>query len=154
MEPTLSAVAKAGLENPTYTVQELIDHLESTPEEGLIEWGIIPRLTLARYIRKLEAQASAPRIGRPRSTWKAEAIAAITEVLKGGEMPTGPLLDSVSHILGWGRAWTPYRGGRRDKNRSYLASILQTQMGILWTKRKGGAVGEPGSNMFNVWKLI
>lgn len=54
MEPKLSEQAAEALENPPYTVQELVDRLEAMPEKDLATWGVVPRLMLTRYIRELE----------------------------------------------------------------------------------------------------
>ncbi len=52
----LSKEVEEGLRNPSYTVEELITWLETLPEEKLTQWGVVPRLILARYIRRLESE--------------------------------------------------------------------------------------------------
>lgn len=59
----LSKQAQDALARPEFDVADLVTQLEDLPEERLLEMGVVPRLFLARYIRKLERTAD-PVVGK------------------------------------------------------------------------------------------
>jgi len=82
---------------------------------------------------------------------KAQAIKAIALALKDGPLETRPLLTQVLKSLGWEPKWVyPEGRPRRNINRGYLASLLQTEQGILWSK---GRTAGP-YNWRNIWELM
>ena len=56
MEHKLSKQAEDALLNPPYTVEDLVERLDSMSEEKLATFGIVPRQMLVQYIRQLEAR--------------------------------------------------------------------------------------------------